>query len=367
MQYPRANATPAAYIVYGSDYSQMAKQLLHNVEMHPLPGRDAHIALKPNLVVSRPAAGGATTHPEVVAGVIEFFQDCGCTNISIMESSWVGDDTGRAFAACGYETLAKRYSVKLHDLKKDSTTQVDTPAGPIKVCDSILAADYLINLPVLKGHCQTRMTCAIKNLKGCIPDSEKRRFHAEGLDHLIAGLPFAVKPDLTLVDGICGDIDFEEGGNPVQADRLILGSDLFRIDLLACYFMGLNPTDIGYLKQAAEWGLGDIDTDPKSFIMALNEPTRSERLANGRKVAKLAKNVDEDKACSACYANLIHALQRFSEKRSHKTLPRISIGQGWKEKEIPGIGIGECCRKAPIHIPGCPPSAADISSFLERM
>jgi Uncharacterized conserved protein len=366
MQYSRADAPAAAYIVYGSDYTRMTKQLLHDVEMQPLPNRAAHIALKPNLVVSRPAPGGATTHPEVVAGVIEFLQDCGCTNITIMEGSWVGDDTRRAFSACGYEALAKRYGVKLHDLKKDAATPVDTPAGPIKVCKSILAADYLINLPVLKGHCQTRMTCAIKNLKGCIPDSEKRRFHSEGLDHLIAGLPFAVKPDLTLVDGICGDLDFEEGGNPVRADRLVLGTDLFGIDLLACHFMGMDPADVGYLAQAGEWGLGDIGADPKSFIMTLNEPTTSQQIASGGKVAKLAKFVDEDKACSACYANLIHALQRLSEKRLQKSPPRICIGQGWKEKEIPTIGIGECCRKANIHIPGCPPSAADIYAFLER-
>ena len=41
--------------------------------------------------------------------------------------------------------------------------------------------DRLINIPVLKGHCQTAMTCSLKNLKGCIPNKEKQRYHREGL------------------------------------------------------------------------------------------------------------------------------------------------------------------------------------------
>ena len=58
------------------------------------------------------------------------------------------------------------------------------------------------------------MTCALKNCKGCLPDREKRRFHAEGLMRPIAALATALRPELTIVDSLCGDLDFEEGGNP---------------------------------------------------------------------------------------------------------------------------------------------------------
>ena len=56
------------------------------------------------------------------------------------------------------------------------TRLVETPIRPMEICCRALDADFLINLPVLKGHCQTAMTCALKNCKGCIPDREKRRF-----------------------------------------------------------------------------------------------------------------------------------------------------------------------------------------------
>ena len=103
----------------------------------------------------------------------------------------MGDDTGRAFRAAGYEAVGKKYGVPLFDLKRDKTRRVDTPLRPMDICCRALDADYLINLPVLKGHCQTAMTCALKNCKGCLPDREKRRFHAEGLMRPIAALAAA--------------------------------------------------------------------------------------------------------------------------------------------------------------------------------
>ena len=45
----------------------------------------------------------------------------------------------------------------------------------LSVCRCVQDFDYLINVPVLKGHCQTRVTCALKNMKGLIPNKEKRR------------------------------------------------------------------------------------------------------------------------------------------------------------------------------------------------
>lgn len=63
----------------------------------------------------------------------------------------------------------------------------------LNVCERAANIDFLINVPVLKGHCQTKITCALKNMKGLIPNTEKRHFHAMGLHepiaHLNAGAP----------------------------------------------------------------------------------------------------------------------------------------------------------------------------------
>ena len=110
------------------------------------------------------------------------------------------DNTKRAFKVTGYDRVAEKYGVGLIDLKGDKTRSVDTKIGKMSICVTPLETDYLISLPVLKGHCQTVMTCALKNNKGCLPDSEKRRFHSLGLDEPIAALGAAFRPNLTIVD-----------------------------------------------------------------------------------------------------------------------------------------------------------------------
>ena len=105
-----------------------------------------------------------------------------------MEGSWVGDNTQSAFSAAGYREVSRRYNVPLIDLQKDSYTEYDAKGMKIALCDKVAAVDYMINMPVLKGHCQTTITCALKNCKGMIPNKEKRRFHTLGLHKPIAHL-----------------------------------------------------------------------------------------------------------------------------------------------------------------------------------
>ena len=62
--------------LYGTKYLRMTKKLLEETELASLIGdRKARIAIKPNLVVPSPAQFGATTHPEVVAGIVEYLQE----------------------------------------------------------------------------------------------------------------------------------------------------------------------------------------------------------------------------------------------------------------------------------------------------
>lgn len=361
-----SRATGQILTIYGSDPFEMARRLMEGARIAGSIPSGAAISLKPNLVVARPASGGATTHPEILAGVIEYLFDHGHRSVDIIEGSWVGDDTGRAFAVSGIADVAKRYGVKLHDLKTDSSTPIDTPAGTIRVCDRARKADYLINLPVLKGHCQTRVTCALKNMKGCIPDAEKRRFHRDGLDECIAALATAIRPHLTVVDGICGDLDFEEGGTPVTANRMLLGADPVKLDAHVCSLMGIPPREIGYLVLAERYGVGEM-TVRHGDLVELNLPEAGAVTPQaGGKAQRLGKRARADRACSACYANLIHALKRMDDAGHLDRLPPLNIGQGWRGKRPEGIGVGECAKGATgKRIPGCPPSALDIVKGLE--
>ena len=354
------------YIVYGNRAKQMTMDLMEAAHIADEIPQGASVALKPNLVVAAEPEYGATTHAGILEGVIEYLQDHGFREISIIEGSWVGDRTDRAFDVCGYKKIGHRYNVPLYDLKRDQTRAVQTRVGEIRICERALNAGYLINLPVLKGHCQTVMTCALKNMKGCLPDSEKRHFHTMGLHRPIAALNVALKPSLTIVDNICGDLNFEEGGNPVPTNRMILGHDPVQIDAFGCRLMGIDIRDVEYIGYAEEWGVGS-SAIVNSELIYLNEPTAAAATARpSGLVGQLSRNVKQNSACSACYGNLIHALYQYQEREGRAFRKPISIGQGFNGQEIQVIGVGRCCSGAQRCASGCPPSADVILRMLEE-
>lgn len=77
--------------IHGTDYKEMTKQLLNETALHErIPDKECRIGIKPNLVAPSDPSWGATTHPEVVAGIIEYLQERDFQNLVMLEGSWVG-------------------------------------------------------------------------------------------------------------------------------------------------------------------------------------------------------------------------------------------------------------------------------------
>lgn len=359
--------TTEIHVTYGSNPTRMICDILDKIRLAQEFYPGITVGIKPNLVVAKPASSGATTTPAIVEGVIQYLQSNGVDHIAIMEGSWVGDNTKEAFRICGYEAISEKYGVPLYDLKDDDFVVKQVGDLGIKVCKKPLAVDFLINIPVLKGHCQTLMTCALKNMKGCLPDSEKRRFHSLGLSKPIGYLGKALKAELIIVDSLNGDLTFEEGGNPVQMDRIIVGKDPVLIDTYAAELLGYSLNDIEYIGIAERMGVGSTDLS-KAQITEYNGGQKNARqLKPSNKVKRLAEKVVAKEACSACYGNLIHALQRLDENGKLQFLRQpVVIGQGFRGKLVEGLGIGQCTQQGQKHIGGCPPTGKAIVDFLEQ-
>ena len=251
------------------------------------------------------------------------------------------------------------------DLQKDDTVSCESTGGDYSICRTVLELDRLINMPVLKGHCQTSVTCALKNLKGCIPDSEKRRFHREGLHQPIADLNEILHPDLILVDGLQGDPDFEEGGNPCRMNLFLAGVDPVLMDCYVTGILGLTPRDVPYIEKAAQRGAGSLLSDD-SEIIYLNKGEGMEGIERTALASRLRGSIREDSACSACYASLMHALS-LAEKGGFLPDQPVLIGQGYKGKKVAGAGIGLCLSGAERSVKGCPPSVEDVADFLKNL
>jgi len=365
--------------ITGSDYQNMTKKLLAEADLASLiPDRNTAIGIKPNLVSPTPASFGATTHPEIIAGLIEYLQENGFSCIKIMEGSWVGDRTSEAFDICGYQTLSEQYHVTLFDTQTDTSVRKDCAGMQLSVCSCVDEIDFLINVPVLKGHCQTKVTCALKNMKGLIPNSEKRRFHSMGLHKPIAHLNTQIHQSFILVDHICGDPDCEDGGNPLVTDTILAGLDPVLIDAYACHLLQYDTSDVPYIGMAEALGCGSTDlknaviltADEDGSFQESNADSRTDTDVNGipmtRQFVNLYEMIDEVESCSACYANLIPALKRLEdEDLLHLLSEKICIGQGFRGK-TGKLGCGNCTAGFAHHIPGCPPDEDDIYHFLKN-
>ncbi len=349
---------------YGTDYKNMTKRLLIQSGLaQQLPPAPALIAIKPNLVTPSPACFGGTTHTEVVAGIIETLKELGTYEIVIAEGSWVGDRTSEAFEYCGYQHLARTYGVRLLDTQKEKGFPADCGGETLTVCRCVRDWDFLINVPVLKGHCQTHITCALKNMKGLIPNSEKRRFHSMGLHRPIAHLNTYLKPDYIVIDHICGDLDFEEGGNPVVRNCVMAALDPVLVDAYVCSLLHVPQETVPYIGMAEALGVGSADISQLRLITCEGEPFED---LPERKLLDVSYTVNESESCSACYASLVPALEQLAaEGLLEKLDVSIAIGQGHRGKHGK-LGVGNCTMGFETCIRGCPPSEEEIAAGLRK-
>lgn len=353
------------YKIYGKNYMEMTMELLREAELEQrIPDKEVCIGIKPNLVAPTPAEYGATTHPQVVEGLICYLQERGYHNLLMAEGSWVGDRTSEAYEFCGYRALSEKYGVPFVDTQKDGSHEVDCQGMTLRVCDVVDRIDFMINVPVLKGHCQTHITCALKNMKGLIPNSEKRKFHTMGLHKPIAHLTQAIRQDFILVDHICGDLDFEEGGNPVTRDCLMAAVDPVLLDSYVCRMLHYDVEEVPYIRMAEQLGAGSTELSLAN-IRELNPNPLDGELPMQRRILKVAYAVDEVDSCSACYGNLVPALCRLEEEGLLKDFQgKIAIGQGHRQ-QTGEIGVGRCTGQYRISIPGCPPEEETIYRELK--
>ena len=353
-------------VTYGTDAAAMTRQVLDKADLASMiSDGNAKIGIKPNLVVAKPHNSGATTSPVMVEAVLRYLREHGFKQLLILEGSWVGDSTKKAFSVSGIEEAAEKYGVPLLDTKDDAYCRVQAGPMEMEISKTALDLDFIINMPVLKGHCQTKITGALKNLKGCMSDREKRHFHLLGLHRPIAYLNTVLKSGFILMDGLCGDLDFEEGGNPVPMNQIIGGVDPVLVDSYVAEAMGYSPEEIEYIKIAHELGVGSCDIIHANRIV-LHHDHVPVRPLYSRKVQLLSQAIVEKEACSACYANLIQALARLQDKHLlvHFKQQPIFIGQGFKGKTGDGVGCGACTQGFRCSVPGCPPAATTILHVL---
>ncbi len=215
--------------------------------------------IKPNLCYYWDAATGCTTDPQVVAEVIDYVRERygADVDVKVVEADASAMKTKYAFPVLGYEKLAKEKKVELFNLSQDmlvkKTVHVNHHEISFKVPQILLKSNLFINVPKLKIMRATKITCAMKNIFGCIGSPRKVVYHSL-LDEAIVGINEVLRPHLTIVDGLVA-----LGRFPVKLGLIMASVDPFSVDWVASKIMGYNPSKVGFLKVAMKEKLGNLN------------------------------------------------------------------------------------------------------------
>lgn len=214
------------------------------------------VVIKPNLCYYWDASTGYTTDPRVVAAIIDLIRDrFGDVEIKVAEADASAMRTKHVFPVLGYQKLAEDKHVELFNLSNDvlldETTRVQGLDFSFKVPQLLKKSDLFVNVPKLKVMRATKITCAMKNIFGCI-GAPKKIFYHPHLNQAIVAINKLLKPHLTIVDGTIA-----LGRFPVKMNLIMAGVDVYSVDWVASQVMRYKPRQVDFLRIAAEEKIGD--------------------------------------------------------------------------------------------------------------
>jgi uncharacterized protein (DUF362 family) len=225
------------------------------------------VLLKPNLLAGADADNATTTHPSIVAAVIEQVQAAGGLPF-IADSPAFG--TARQVAArCGILEVAQRYDVPLLEFNHPTVTHAPGTNRRLVLDAQALEAAKIINLAKLKSHGQLLMTGPVKNLFGCVNGKRKPVWHFR-LGDVEAGRNFAsmlldvyqrLNPVFNLVDGVVAmEGNGPRKGRPRPMQVILAGPDALALERAIATIVQL-PVDTPVLQMAARRKIGVTDLE----------------------------------------------------------------------------------------------------------
>jgi len=292
----------------------------------------ARVFCKVNLLVPALPERAISTHPEVVRAVIREIRRVGGVPV-------VGDNPGIAKTATalrksGILAVLEEENVEAPDLSE--VVRIENPNGrsfrSFEVSKAIVDCDVLFNLPKLKTHGLTYMTCAIKNLFGLVPGTQKARWHLRAqsavefavlLCDLYGALVRHFEADKKMFHLMDGILAMEgngpgPGGTPRALGALLASHDPTALDSVACHLAGLEFERHVVVRESMLRGYGEgefskiecvgasLDTW-KSVAFRPPEPSMSPKQISGRLMRNqwiknqiLEKPIPTAEQCTGC-------------------------------------------------------------------
>jgi uncharacterized protein (DUF362 family) len=253
---------PALAVARGNDPARLTRAAVDavgGISRFVRPGET--VLLKPNMAWDRTVEQGANTHPEVVAQMARLCLEARAARVIVADVPV--HDPAR---------VTERSGIRRAALEAGATVLVPPQAAFIltslggsvldhwEVFAPLFEADRVINLPVVKDHASSRLTCGLKNWYGLLGGT-RARLHQE-IHMSIADLGAAMHPTLTVVDAtrvmLRGGPTGGRLDDVVAMNAVAAGTDPVALDAWGAGLLKIDPREIPYLVIAEGRGLGSI-------------------------------------------------------------------------------------------------------------
>lgn len=239
--------------------------------MDGLVSRGDKVVIKPNISWNRAPGFAANTNPHLVAALAGLCLEAGASRVRVMDHTCSGNPRP-SYKISGIEEAARRSGAEIAYVDKSRFRELPIPGGKALKSWAFNDAfvleeevDVLINVPIAKHHSTSRLTMALKNTFGMV-GWDRGRLHKD-IHPKIADLNRVVKVDLTVLDayrvlkrhgptgGRLEDVDNSADG----ARRIVVSTDPVAVDSYGTTLFGLRGEDVGFIREAHEAGIGEID------------------------------------------------------------------------------------------------------------
>ena len=212
------------------------------------------IFVKPN--ISHPEyVPGVVTDPALISELVGLLRD-NHEEVIVGESNGYNYPCCVAFKKTGIEAAVERAGGTVINLSEDKVVKVTfqnmhSPVKELFLPKTVLDADAVVDMALMKTHEFAMYSGAIKNLFGCVPSNRRIYLHPY-LSEVFYQLYTVFKPQLTVMDArVAIEGNGPTKGDPVKMDLMLTSNCALAIDVVASKIMGLKMEEIAYLNYIA--------------------------------------------------------------------------------------------------------------------
>jgi uncharacterized protein (DUF362 family) len=212
------------------------------------------VFVKPN--ISHPEfIPGVVTDPALLGELVSLLRDC-FEEVVVGESDGFNYSCRLAFQKSGIEKSVKDAGGTVINLSEDKVVKVKFGGNcrlkSLFLPKTVIDADAVVDVALMKTHEFAVYSGAIKNLFGCVPSNRRIYLHPY-LKETFYSLYKVLKPQLTVMDArIALEGNGPTKGTPVNMDLMLTSNCALATDITATKIMGLNLKEVDYLNYIAK-------------------------------------------------------------------------------------------------------------------